>query len=202
VQTALSRRVAVLVSETETQAPIPLPVSTVALAPIFIAMALPLAAKDWLQPGATALAALVAISGVIISTAIQRRTGRETVKQATRSADAADRASKAADKSADAAQVSATSSDRPSKASERSVEVTEKIAEEVGRRAQADALAKRYQDAAAQLGHEKAPVRFAGVYALARLACKHSGASPFLSPRAAGGPTRRRSSSASCPSGL
>ncbi len=33
-----------------------------------------------------------------------------------------------------------------------------------------DALAKRYQDAAGQLGHEKATVRLAGVYAMAKLA--------------------------------
>jgi hypothetical protein len=75
--------------------------------------------------------------------------------QASRSADAADRASKASERSADAAQVSAASSDRSSKASERSVEVTEKIAGEVAKRAQADAFAKRYQDAATQLGNDK-----------------------------------------------
>jgi hypothetical protein len=121
-------------------------------------------------PVATVVAALVAITGVIISTVIQRRTGRETTIQASRSADAADRASKASDKSADAAQVSAASSDRSSKASERSVEVTERIAREVAERAQADALAKRYQDAATQLGHDKASIRLAGVYAMAQLA--------------------------------
>src|SRR4051794_1582805 len=101
---------------------------------------------------------------------IQRRTGRETNKQASRSADAADRASKASEKSAEAAQVGAASSDRASKASERSVGVTEQIAGDVAKRAQADALAKRYQDAATQLGHDKPPVRLAGVYAMARLA--------------------------------
>lgn len=37
-------------------------------------------------------------------------------------------------------------------------------------RAQAEGLAKRYQDAASQIGHEKPAVRLAGVYALARLA--------------------------------
>jgi hypothetical protein len=121
-------------------------------------------------PVATVAAALVAITGVIISTVIQRRTGRETTMQASRSVDAADRASKASERSADAAQVSAVSADRSSKASERSVEVTEKIAGEAAKRAQAEALAKRYQDAATQLGHDKAPVRLAGVYAMARLA--------------------------------
>jgi hypothetical protein len=43
-------------------------------------------------------------------------------------------------------------------------------AADVARRAEADALAKRYQDAADQLGHQRATVRMAGVYAMARLA--------------------------------
>ena len=69
-------------------------------------------------PVATVAAALVAITGVIVSALIQRRTGKETLKQAERSVDAADRASKASDRSADAAQVSAASSERSSKAAE------------------------------------------------------------------------------------
>jgi hypothetical protein len=109
-----------------------------------------------LAPLATVVAALVAIVGVIISTVIQRRTGRE--------------ATGAANRSADAAQVSAASAERSSKAAERSVEVNETIAQDVAKRAVAEAFAKRYQDAATQLGHDKAAVRLAGVYAMARLA--------------------------------
>lgn len=135
-----------------------------------VSLLVPVATKDWLGPVATGVAALIAITGVIISTVIQRRTGRESVKQAERSADAADRASKASEKSADSSQVSAAAADRSSMAAERSVELNEQIAGEVAQRAVADGLAKRYQDAAAQLGHDKAPVRLAGVYAMARLA--------------------------------
>lgn len=143
------------------------PVSTSVL---LLQVVIPLAIEDWLQPAATTLAALVAIAGVIISTVIQRRTGRETVRQAERSSDAADRASKASERSADSSQVSATAAERSSRAAEKSVEVNERIADQVGQRAVAEALAKRYQDAAAQLGHERAAVRIAGVYAMARLA--------------------------------
>ena len=114
-------------------------------------------------PIATVVAALVAITGVIISSVIQRRTRRETTA--------------AAKRSADAAQLSAAASDRSSKAAERTAEVNEKIGgaadevlREVGRRALADALAKRYQEAASQLGQDTAAVRLAGVYAMARLA--------------------------------
>lgn len=114
-------------------------------------------------PIATVVAALVAITGVIISSLIQRRTRRETIA--------------AAKRSADAAQLSAAASDRSSKAAERTAEVNEKIGgaadevlREVGQRALADALARRYQEAASQLGQDKAAVRLAGVYAMARLA--------------------------------
>jgi hypothetical protein len=114
-------------------------------------------------PIATIVAALVAITGVIISLVIQRRTRRETTA--------------AAERSADAAQLSAAASDRSSKAAERTAEVNEKIAgaadevlRGVGQRALADALAKRYQEAATQLGQDKVAVRLAGVYAMARLA--------------------------------
>ena len=114
-------------------------------------------------PIATVVAALVAITGVIISSVIQRRAGRETTA--------------AAKRSADAAQLSAAASERSSKAAERAAEVNEKMAgaaedvvRDVGQRALADALAKRYQEAATQLGQDKAAVRLAGVYAMARLA--------------------------------
>ncbi len=46
----------------------------------------------------------------------------------------------------------------------------QRVEEAAGHRADAEGLAKRYQDAAHQLGHEKAAVRLAGVYAMARLA--------------------------------
>ena len=46
----------------------------------------------------------------------------------------------------------------------------QRVEEAAGHRADAEGLAKRYQDAAHQIGHEKAAVRLAGVYAMARLA--------------------------------
>jgi uncharacterized protein HemX len=51
-----------------------------------------------------------------------------------------------------------------------SIEATREIAEKTAMRAELDALAKRYQDAAAQLGHDRAAVRLAGAYAMASLA--------------------------------
>jgi hypothetical protein len=50
------------------------------------------------------------------------------------------------------------------------VDVNRRTAAGVAQRAEADALTKRYQEAATQLGHDKAAVRLAGVYALSRLA--------------------------------
>lgn len=46
----------------------------------------------------------------------------------------------------------------------------QRVQEASGHRADAEALSKRYQDAADQLGHAAAAVRLAGAYALARLA--------------------------------
>jgi hypothetical protein len=46
----------------------------------------------------------------------------------------------------------------------------QRVEEASGHRADAEALSKRYQDAAGQLGHAAAAVRLAGAYALARLA--------------------------------
>ncbi len=46
----------------------------------------------------------------------------------------------------------------------------QRIEEAGGHRLDAEQLSKRYQDAAEQLGHEKAAVRLAGVYSMARLA--------------------------------
>lgn len=50
------------------------------------------------------------------------------------------------------------------------LEQADNVATATADRAHAEALAKRYQDAAGQLGHDKAAVRLAGVYAMARLA--------------------------------
>jgi hypothetical protein len=117
---------------------------------------MPLAVRDWIQPGVTALAALVVITASIITVVAQRRTAKDTLEQAGRLADAA--------------ASSAAASDRSSKAAEEAVGVNRETAAGVGQRSEADALAKRYQDAATQLGHDKAAVRLAGAYALASLA--------------------------------
>lgn len=109
----------------------------------------PLAVKDWLQPAATGVAALVAIIGVIITVAVQRKSSRETIEQARRSADA----------SAASAEVA-----------KEAVGVNRETAAGVAQRAHADSLAKRYQEAASQLGHDKSAVRLAGAYAMALLA--------------------------------
>ncbi len=111
----------------------------------------------------TFVAALIAAAVAGLGVRFQRKSGRE-------SAAAAEKSAEAATKSAAAAQVSAASSERSSKAAEEAVGVNRETATGVAQRAEADALAKRYQDAATQLGHEKAPVRLAGVYAMARLA--------------------------------
>ncbi len=113
-------------------------------------------AETWLQPAATVTAALVAIVGVGITVAVQRKSAKETLEQARRSADSA--------------AVSAAGSDRSSKAAEAAVGVNRETAAGVARRAENDALAKRYQDAASQLGSPNAAVRLAGVHAMARLA--------------------------------
>jgi hypothetical protein len=46
----------------------------------------------------------------------------------------------------------------------------QRVDEAVGHRADAESLGRRYQDAAEQMGHERAAVRLAGVYAMTRLA--------------------------------
>ena len=105
---------------------------------------------------ATVIAALVVITGVIITLVVQRRTSRETVDQVRRSAESA--------------ALSAAAADRSSKAAEEAVGVNRETAAAFAKRAEADDLAKRYQEAATQLGHDKAAVRLAGAYAMARLA--------------------------------
>ena len=105
---------------------------------------------------ATVIAALVVIIGMIITVVVLRRTTRETVEQTRRSAESA--------------ALSAAAADRSSKAAEEAVGVNRETAAGVAGRVEADALAKRYQEAATQLGHDKAAVRLAGVYAMGRLA--------------------------------
>lgn len=104
----------------------------------------------------TLIVALCAVAATLISAALLRRTGRET--------------SKAASGSAEAAKASAAASQRAAKAAEDSVTLNARTARASANRADSEALAKRYQDAAQQLGHERAAVRLAGVYAMARLA--------------------------------
>ena len=105
---------------------------------------------------ATVIAALVVITCVIILVVVQRRTSRETREQVRRTADAA--------------ALSAAAADRSSQAAENAVGLNRETAAGVAQRVATDALAKRYQDAAIQLGSDKAAVTLAGVYAMARLA--------------------------------
>jgi hypothetical protein len=76
----------------------------------------------------------------------------------------------AAKANAEAARISAEAASKSAQAAQDAVGVNAESAAGIAKRAEADALAKRYHDAAEQLGHDKAPVRLAGVYAMARLA--------------------------------
>lgn len=104
----------------------------------------------------TLVIAALAIVGTIVSAILLRRTGKGTVRAAEKAADASERSAAAAEKSAQAAQDA--------------VGVNRETAAGVAERAEADALTTRYQEAAAQLGHENPAVRIAGAYALAKLA--------------------------------
>ena len=104
----------------------------------------------------TLIVAGVAVIATLVSAWLLRRTGRGTVQAAKQAAAASERSAAAAEKSALAAQ--------------EAVGVNRETAIGVATRAEADAFAKRYQEAASQLGHAKAPVRLAGVYAMALLA--------------------------------
>jgi hypothetical protein len=104
----------------------------------------------------TLVVAGLAVVATVGAAVLLRQTGKGQVKAAKTAAEASERSAQAAEKSAEAAQAS--------------VGVNRETAMGVAVRAEADALAKRYQDAASQLGHEKAAVRLAGVYAMARLA--------------------------------
>lgn len=107
-------------------------------------------------PLVTIAAALVVIIGMIVTVVVQRRTARQSLEQLRRTAESA--------------ALSAATADRSSKSAEEAVGANRETAVGVARRAETDALAQRYQDAAIQLGHDKAAVRLAGVYAMARLA--------------------------------
>ncbi|HSU34374.1 MAG TPA: hypothetical protein VLJ88_01815 [Propionibacteriaceae bacterium] len=111
--------------------------------------------SEW-GAAAAVIAALVVITCVIISVVLQRRASRETLEQVRRTADAA--------------ALSAAAADRSSQAAEEAVGLNRETAGGVAQRVATDALAKRYQDAAIQLGSDKAAVTLAGAYAMARLA--------------------------------
>jgi hypothetical protein len=81
---------------------------------------------------------------------------KESAAAATRNAESSNRSSAASEKSAHAAQ--------------EAVGLNRETAAGVAQRAHQDALEKRYQAAADQLGHTRAAVRLAGAYAMARLA--------------------------------
>jgi FtsZ-interacting cell division protein ZipA len=93
----------------------------------------------------TLIVAGLAVAASLISAWLVRRTGKGQVDAAKQAAAASERSAEAAENSARAAQ--------------ESVGVNRQTAAGVASRAEADALAKRYQEAADQLGHEKAPVR-------------------------------------------
>jgi hypothetical protein len=104
----------------------------------------------------TLIVAGLAVIATVVAAILLRKTGKGTVMAAERAATASADSAKAAAKSAQAAQDS--------------VDVNRETAAGVASRADAEALSKRYQDAANQLGHAKAAVRLAGVYAMSRLA--------------------------------
>ena len=107
-------------------------------------------------PYVTLIAAVLAAGVALFAAILQRRSGKE--------------AASAAKESAAAAQKSSEASQRSAKAAEDSVALNADTARATAARLDSEGLAKRYQDAASQIGHEKAAVRLAGVYALARLA--------------------------------
>ncbi|MEP9382885.1 hypothetical protein [Nocardioides sp. KR10-350] len=97
----------------------------------------------------TLIAAVIAASAATLAAFLQRKTGKDA---------------------AAASRTAAAAAERSANAAEAAVRLNAENATAAGRRSDAESLSKRYQDAAAQLGHDKAAVRLAGVYALARLA--------------------------------
>lgn len=119
---------------------------------------------------ATLIVAAMAVLASAASIYFVRKTGKETTSASRKLADAAEMNAKAADRAATASEASAAAAAKSAQAAEDSVSLSAQTAETAQSRAAADALAKRYQDAAEQLGHERATVRIAGVHAIARLA--------------------------------
>src|SRR3954447_2841718 len=109
------------------------------------------------------LIACIALSGVLITAFVQWKLGQRTGKAAQDNASAVGQ-------SAEAAKVSAAAAGRSAKAAEDAVALNLETSRATAKRANDEALAKRYQDAASQLGHENPAVRLAGVYSMARLA--------------------------------
>ncbi len=115
-------------------------------------------ASGWDTPQVLAafVAAAAAVGVGLYSGWLQRRSSREAVAASNRAADASSR--------------SATSAEKSALAAAESVIVNRESVHWTDERARAEAFAKRYQDAALQLGHASPAVRLAGVYAMARLA--------------------------------
>lgn len=113
----------------------------------------------WATLGAAAIAALVAL----YAATMQRKSGREAAEAARKSAAAAEKAAGASENSSKAALRSAA-------AAEANVDLGERSAAATAERLKDEGYAKRYQDAASQLGSKKAAIRLAGVYSMARLA--------------------------------
>ncbi|MBM7507109.1 hypothetical protein JOE61_000923 [Nocardioides salarius] len=107
-------------------------------------------------PYLTLIAAVLAAGVALFAAILQRKSGRE--------------AAAAARESAAAAKKSSEASERSAKASEDSVALNAETSRATAARLESEGLAKRFQDAASQLGHDQPAVRLAGVYSLARLA--------------------------------
>lgn len=107
-------------------------------------------------PYLTLIAAVLAAGVAFFAAILQRRSGRESAAAARSSADAARKSSRASERSA--------------KAAEDSVALNAETSRATAERLDSEALGKRFQDAASQLGNANAAVRLAGVYSLARLA--------------------------------
>jgi len=107
-------------------------------------------------PYLTLIAAALAAGVAFFAAILQRRSGRESAEAARASANAAKKSSQASERSAQAA--------------EDSVALNAETSRATAERLDTEALGKRFQDAASQLGNANAAVRLAGVYSLARLA--------------------------------
>lgn len=113
------------------------------------------AATPWLG-WATLGAALIAAVVALYAATLQRKSSKEAVR--------------AADKSATAAENSSQASHRSAKAAEETVTLNTETAHATAVRLRAEGYAERFQDAASQLGNTNAAVRLAGVHSMARLA--------------------------------